>query len=88
MKLFFKKYLTLVSEYCSIKKRGVWKINPILCPIAFYSFKEVHIFVDVKHKLCEHKDRANKMQRLYKRDKGRFIPVGWMCPDCLQMRKD
>jgi hydrogenase expression/formation protein HypD len=22
------------------------------------------------------------MQRLYKKDNGRFVPIGWMCPDC------
>ena len=26
------------------------------------------------HKLCQHKDRAVKMQRLYKREGNKFIP--------------
>ena len=33
---------------------------------------------DIKHKLCQHKDRTHKMQRLYKRENGRFVPVAWM----------
>lgn len=44
--------------------------------------------MDIKHKLCKHKDRDHKMQRLYKRANGRFIPCAWMCPDCGQMKKD
>ncbi len=36
---------------------------------------------------AKHKDRAHKMQRLYKRDNGRFIPCAWMCPDCGQMQR-
>ena len=44
--------------------------------------------MDIKHKLHEHKDRAFKMQRLYKRVKGKFIPVAWMCPDCKIMLPD
>jgi hypothetical protein len=44
--------------------------------------------MDIKHKLCKHKDRAHKMQRLYKRVNGKFIPCAWICPDCGQMQKD
>jgi hypothetical protein len=44
--------------------------------------------MDIKHKLCKHFDQSHNMQRLYKRDNGRFVPVGWMCPDCGQMQKD
>jgi hypothetical protein len=44
--------------------------------------------MDIKHKLHEHKDRAFKMQRLYKRVNGKFIPVAWMCPDCKIMLPD
>ena len=43
---------------------------------------------DIKHKLCQHKDHAVKMQRLYKREGGRFVPVAWMCPDCGQVQRD
>ncbi len=44
--------------------------------------------MDIKHKLCKHSDRAHKMQRLYKRVNGKFIPCAWMCPDCGQMQRD
>jgi hypothetical protein len=43
---------------------------------------------DIKHKLCNDADRSHKMQRLYKRVDGKFIPCAWMCPDCGQMKKD
>jgi len=49
---------------------------------------------DIKHKLCQHRDHATnrvsiiKMQRLYKRESGRFVPVAWMCPDCGQVQRD
>jgi len=44
--------------------------------------------MDIIHRLCKHKDRDHKMQRLYKRVNGKFIPVGWICPDCGQMKKN
>jgi hypothetical protein len=44
--------------------------------------------MDIRHKLCEHKDLAHTMQRLYKRVNGMFITCVWMCPDCGQMQKD
>lgn len=53
----------------------------------FYS-KVVYIFMDIKHRVCQHKDRAHKMQRLYKRENGKFIGCAWMCPDCGQMIRD
>lgn len=44
--------------------------------------------MDIKHRVCQHKDRAHKMQRLYKRENGKFIGCAWMCPDCGQMIRD
>jgi hypothetical protein len=44
--------------------------------------------MDAKHKLCKHKDREIKMQRLYKRGEGKFIPCAWLCPDCGEMVED
>lgn len=44
--------------------------------------------MDIKRTLCEHKDRAYKMQWFDKREKGKFIPLTWMCRDCGQMQKD
>jgi hypothetical protein len=44
--------------------------------------------MDIAHKLCKHSDKSHKMQRIYKRDYGKFVPFGWMCPDCGQMQKD
>lgn len=44
--------------------------------------------MDIKHQLCKHASGAVKMQRIYKRDKSVFIPVGWMCPDCKQLVND
>jgi hypothetical protein len=38
--------------------------------------------MDIKHKLHQHQDRSHKMQRLYMRVAGKFIPCAWMCPDC------
>jgi hypothetical protein len=37
---------------------------------------------------CAHKSGAVKMQRLYKREKGKFIPCAWRSPDCGQFKKD
>jgi hypothetical protein len=44
--------------------------------------------MDIKHKTHEHKDRAILMQRLYKREGNKFIPCGWLCPDCKMMLPD
>jgi len=44
--------------------------------------------MDIKHKLCKHSDKSYKMQRLYKRVDGKFIPCAWMCPYCGQMQRD
>lgn len=44
--------------------------------------------MDTKHKLCRHSDRSPKMQRLYKRENGKLVPVAWMCPDCGLIQKD
>jgi hypothetical protein len=43
--------------------------------------------MEIKHKICKHLNRAHKMQRLYKRVNGKFIPCAWMCPDYGQMQK-
>jgi len=64
------------------------KISLNFCPITFIHSNVVYNFMDIKHKLCKHKDRDHKMQRLYKRINSKFIPVAWMCPDCGQMQKD
>jgi len=37
---------------------------------------------------CTHKSGAVKMQRLYKREKGKFVPCAWICPDCRQVKSD
>jgi hypothetical protein len=29
-----------------------------------------------------------RIQRLYKSDKSRFVPVGWTCPDCQQVKTE
>jgi hypothetical protein len=44
--------------------------------------------MDIRHKLCKHSDRLHKMQRLYKRNNGKFVPVAWIYPDCGQIQKD
>ena len=69
-------------------KKKTKKISPILCPITFIFSKVVYIFMDIKHRFCKHSDREHKMQRIYNRDNGKFIPFGWVCPDCGQMQKD
>jgi hypothetical protein len=42
--------------------------------------------IKIKKATCTH--YGVKMQRLYKKENGKFIPVGWMCPDCGQIVKD
>lgn len=37
---------------------------------------------------CPHPKCGVLMQRLYKRDNGRFVPAGWLCPDCGQIVRD
>ena len=61
--------------------------NP--APYKAFSIQKMYTScMDIKHKQCQHKDRAHKMQRLYKRENGKFIGCAWMCPDCGQMIRD
>ena len=38
---------------------------------------------DIKHPNCD-----AKMQRVYKRVDSLFVPLGWVCVDFLQFKKD
>lgn len=43
------------------------------------------------HEICNHASGPVLMRRVYVRDhtnNGTFLPCGWMCPDCRQMRPD
>ncbi len=43
------------------------------------------------HELCQHTTGAIMMRRVYVRDHahgGKFVPCGWMCPDCKQFQRD
>jgi hypothetical protein len=37
---------------------------------------------------CPHPKCGAKMQRLYIRDSGSFVPCAWICTDCGQFKKD
>jgi len=56
--------------------------------MGFFYLQVVYIFVDVKHRVCKHREQEIKMQRLYERVDGKFIPRAWMCPDCGQVKTD
>lgn len=43
------------------------------------------------HQVCNHSSGAVRMNRVYLRDYtqgGKFIPCGWLCPDCKQFKAD
>ena len=61
---------------------------PVIPSDYLFLLKVVYIIMDIKHKLCKHKDREVKMQRLYKRICGKFIPCAWICPNCGQIKTD
>lgn len=43
------------------------------------------------HQVCPHSSGPVRMTRVYRRDYsqgGKFLPCGWLCPDCKQVKID
>jgi len=43
---------------------------------------------DIKHPFCQHPKCGAMLQRIYKRIDRKFIPAGWLCPDCGMFQAD